>query len=92
MSKKDLLRKVETIKALEAQKKALEEEIESLKDDVKAELNKKNTEELVIEKYIIRWTSILSSRFDTKRFKTELGEDLYKKYCKEVESRRFTIS
>ena len=92
MTKKDLLAKVEAIKVLEAQKKELENQLESLKDEVKAELDKKKVEELVIKTYIIRYTSISSSRFDTKRFKDELGEDLYKKYCKEVASRRFTIS
>ena len=43
-------------------------------------------------KYIVRWTSVLSTRFDTKRFKEAFGEELYKAYTKEVSSRRFSIA
>ena len=40
----------------------------------------------------LKFTTVQSSRFDTKRFKNELGEDVYKRFCKGTISRRFTIS
>lgn len=51
----------------------------------------KGIEEMRAGIFIIRFTSVLSSRFDTKRFKEQYG-DLYDRYVKQVASRRFTIS
>jgi predicted phage-related endonuclease len=66
-------------------------EIENRKDLLKAELMTNGTDELDTSKYVIRWTNVLSSRFDTATFKKEHGE-MYKQYCRESASRRFTIS
>lgn len=41
--------------------------------------------------HIVRWTAILSNRFDTTGFKKMYG-DLYKAFTKQTASRRFTIS
>ena len=41
--------------------------------------------------YIIRWTSVLSNRFDSAAFK-RVHDDLYKAFTKQVASRRFSIS
>ena len=41
--------------------------------------------------YIVRWTSVLSNRFDTTGFKKVYG-DLYKAFTKQTSSRRFSIS
>ena len=49
------------------------------------------TEEMVVGAYIIRWTSVLSNRFDTTGFKKIYG-DLYKAFTKQTSSRRFSIS
>ena len=51
----------------------------------------RDTEELTAGKYIVRWTSVLSNRFDTTSFKKVYG-DLYKAFTKQSASRRFTIS
>ena len=48
-------------------------------------------EELIAGQYIVRWTSVLSNRFDSTAFKKVLP-DLYKAYTKQVSSRRFSIS
>lgn len=50
-----------------------------------------DTEELEAGKYIVRWTSVLSNRFDTTAFKKVMPE-LYKAYTKQVSSRRFSIA
>ena len=51
----------------------------------------REVEELIAGQYIIRWTPVLSSRFDSAAFKKVLPE-LYQAYTKQVSSHRFTIS
>ena len=60
-------------------------------DEIKAEMLSRDTEELTAGKYIVRWTSVLSNRFDTTAFKKVMPE-VFKAYTKQVSSRRFTIS
>ncbi len=92
MANNDLLKKIESLIEYEAMIEELKAEAEEIRNEVKAEMASRDTEELEIGSHIVRYTSVLSSRFDTKRFKEELGESLYKAYCKEVASRRFTIA
>ena len=66
-------------------------EIESPKDEIKAEMLQKNTEELEAGQYIVRWTSVLTNRFDTTAFKKAHGE-LYKTFTKQIASKRFSIA
>lgn len=66
-------------------------EAEAIRDSIKAEMLKRDTEELEAGTFIIRWTSVLSNRFDTTAFKKEYG-DLYKAFTKQSASRRFTVS
>ena len=66
-------------------------EANAIKDSLKAEMQKRNVEELTVGKFIIRWTSVVSNRFDSSAFKKVHGE-LYKAFCKATSSRRFTIS
>ena len=51
----------------------------------------REVEELIAGHYIVRYTSVLSNRFDSTSFK-RVCPDLYKAYTKQVASRRFTIS
>ena len=66
-------------------------EVESLKDEIKAEMQSRNTEEMSAGRYIVRWTSVLSNRFDTTTFKREHVE-MYKQYTKQTASRRFSVA
>lgn len=66
-------------------------EVESLKDEIKAEMLSRNTEELTAGRYIVRWTSVLSNRFDSTTFKKEHAE-MYKLYTKQTASRRFSVA
>ena len=54
-------------------------------------MTEKELEELDLGQYIVRWTPVLSNRFDTTAFKKVYG-DLYKAYTKQVASRRFSIA
>ena len=91
MSKNKLIEKIEALNEWEAVIEEAKAEAEAIRDSIKAEMLERDTEELNAGKYIIRWTSVLSNRFDTTAFKKVYG-DLYKAFTKQVESRRFTIS
>ena len=85
-------KKLNDLLELESFIEELKAEAEGLKDEIKAEMTAQKTEELIVGSHIVRWTSCLSSRFDTKRFKEEFGESVYKKYTKEISSRRWSVA
>ena len=91
MSKQEIISKIEELKQWEALMEEAKNEAEALRDAIKAEMYEMDTEELVAGSYIVRWTSVLSNRFDTTAFK-KVMPDVYKAYTKQVESRRFTIA
>lgn len=91
MCNKEIVSKIKELKELEELVKEAELEIEVLKDELKAEMLKRETEELVADKYIVRWTTTVSNRFDSAVFK-KLHNELYKAYTKQVTSRRFSVS
>ena len=84
---------INTIEALNEWENIIEEakaEAEALKDIIKAEMLEQDIEELEAGAYIVRWTSVLTNRFDTTAFK-KTHSDMYKEYTKQISSRRFTI-
>ena len=91
MSTNEMTTKIEALRDLEELIEEAKAEAEALRDEIKAEMLSRNTEEMSVGQYIIRWTSVLSNRFDTTGFKKMYG-DLYKQYTKQTASRRFTIS
>ena len=91
MSINEIESKIRALNEWEALAEEARKEIESLKDEIKAEMLKTDTEELEAGQYIIRWTSVLTNRFDTTAFKKEHA-DLYKTFTKQTASRRFSIA
>ena len=91
MSTIEITSKIEALKELEALIEEAKAEAETLRDEIKTEMLNRNTEEMEAGQYIVRWTSVLSQRFDSTSFKKVLP-DLYKAYTKQVSSRRFTIT
>ncbi len=91
MSKNELISKIEALNEWENIIAEAQAEADALRDSIKAEMMEQNTEELVAGTYIIRWTSVLSNRFDSTAFKKVYG-DLYKAFTKQIASRRFTIT
>ncbi len=91
MSKNELITKIEALNEWEALLEEARAEAEAIRDSIKAEMLERDTEELTAGQYIIRWTSVLTNRFDTTGFKKAYG-DLYKAFTKQSASRRFTIS
>lgn len=91
MSTHEIMSKIEALKEWESVIAEAQAEAESLRDLIKAEMLAQDTEELEAGAYIIRWTSVLSNRFDTSAFKRE-HNDLYKQFTKQVASKRFSIA
>ena len=91
MSANEITTKIEALRELEELIEEAKVEAESLRDEIKAEMMARDTEEMSVGQYIVRFTSILSNRFDTTGFKRAYGE-LYKEFTKQTASRRFTIS
>ena len=91
MSQNEIASKIEQLKEWEAILEEAQAEAEALRDSIKQQMLEEDTEELAVGTYIIRWTSVLSNRFDSTAFKKEHGE-LYKSFTKQVASKRFTIA
>ena len=91
MSTLELTSKIEALKEWEEVIEEAQAEAEAIRDLIKAEMLKLDTEELTAGQYIVRWTSVLSNRFDSTAFKKVMPE-VYKAYTKQVTSRRFTIA
>ena len=91
MSRNEHITKIEQLKEWEAILEEAQAEAEALRDSIKAQMLERGTEELQAGTYIIRWTSVLSNRFDSTAFKREHA-DLYKEFTKQVASKRFSIA
>ena len=73
MSQNEIVSKIEQLKEWEAILEEAQTEVEALRDSIKAAMLERGTEELQAGTYIIRWTSVLSNRFDSTAFKKEYG-------------------
>ena len=91
MSTIEITSKIEALKDLESLIEEAKAEAEALRDEIKAEMLNRNTEEMEAGQYIIRWTSVLSQRFDSTAFK-KVMPDVYKSFIKQTASRRLSIN
>ena len=91
MATNEMITKIEELKELEAMQDELKTMIESIKDELKNALTEQGVEELEVGTNIIRYTTVLSQRFDSTALKKKLPE-IYGAYTKQVTSKRFTIS
>ncbi len=91
MSMNEIIKKVEYLQELEGFMEEIRVEADSIRDSIKIEMMEQGVEEMEAGKYIIRYTSVLSNRFDTTAFKKIYG-DLYKAYTKQTASKRFSIA
>ena len=91
MSTHELTAQIESLRALEELIEEAKMEAEVLKDTIKQEMLNREVDTLEAGQYIVRWSSVLSQRFDTTAFKRE-HNDLYKQFTKQVASKRFSIA
>lgn len=91
MSTNELTSKVRELKELRAMAEEIAAEITTIEDAIKAEMTARETEEMMIDVYKIRWTRVKSNRFDSTAFKKAMPE-LAEKFTKTMETRRFSIA
>ena len=91
MSVNELTSKVKELKELKLMAEELAAEITAIEDTIKAEMTARETEEIFTGEYKVRWTKVVSNRFDTTSFK-KTHTDLYSQYTKTTETRRFSIA
>ena len=91
MTNRQLDNRVKKLQDLEAQIKALEEQADAIRDEIKADLTEKGEDEHNTGAFLIRWKEIISKRLDSKALKAALP-DVFATYSKESSSRRFTVT
>lgn len=87
MTERQYDNRLKKLQALEEQKKELEAAIKALQDELKADMG--DLEEIQTGHFLLRYTKVVSTRFDSTAFK-KAHSKLYKDFCKETESRRFS--
>ena len=91
MKNSDIRLTVEELQNLYAKADELKAQITAREAMIKEEMEARETETLDLGNVIIRFTSIISNRFDTTNFKKQYS-DLYNSFIKQVSSRRFSIA
>lgn len=91
MSTNELTSKVRELKELKSMAEEIAAEITTIEDAIKAEMTARETEEMMIDVYKIRWTKVKSNRFDSTAFRKAMPE-LAEKFTKTMETRRFSIA
>lgn len=91
MSTNELTSKIRELKELKAMAEEIAAEITTIEDAIKAEMTARETEEMMIDVYKIRWTKVKSNRFDSTAFKKAMPE-LAEKFTKTTEARRFSVA
>lgn len=91
MSTHELSAKVRELKELQQLIEEATVEAEAIKDELKAHMKSSGTEEINAGVFKLRYSSVTSSRFDTKAFKA-MHSELYEQFCKLSTSMRFSIA
>ena len=91
MRNQEIRQTVSELQELYAQVESLKAEITARESLIKDEMDSREIEILDLGNVIIRFTSVLPSRFDTKAFKQDFA-DIYALFTKQVASRRFSIA
>lgn len=64
----------------------LSAEIENIRDEIKAEMLKRNADEVITGEYKITWKTVISNRLDTTALKKTLP-DVFERFTKQTESK-----
>ena len=92
MSTKELAKAVRRLRELEAEAAPqLGGEIDALKEQIKAEMAVRDVDEMQAGVFRVRWTSVQSTRLDSAAFREAMPE-LYDRFARKIETRRFTVT
>ncbi len=89
MANNELLNKIEALNEWEALME--EARAEAIRDSLKQEMLARDTEELEIGQYMVRYQTIVSNKFDNSAFKKALP-DVYKSFIRQSTCKRFSIA
>lgn len=82
---------VRSIKEREQVVREIDNEIKAYKEEIKQVMTDNHLEELLADVFTIRYKSVVTSKFDSKKFQCSYKE-LYDAFCTPSESMRFTIT
>ena len=91
MSTNEMANKIRELKELKIMADELAAEITAIEDSIKAVMAEQSIEEMTVDVYKVRWTTVSSNRFDSTTFKKAMP-DLYAQFTKQTQSRRFSIA
>ena len=91
MTERQIENRVKKLKAIEKQRKDLEAQEKALKEEIKRNMESKGLEELKTKNFIIRWKEIISNTLDSKALKATFP-DICEQFTKQSASKRFTIA
>lgn len=91
MTERQIENRVKKMKAIEKQRKDLEAQEKALKEEIKRDMESKGLEELKTKNFIIRWKEIISNTLDSKALKATFP-DICEQFTKQSASKRFTIA
>ena len=91
MTDRQIKNRLQRLQDLEQQIKDLESQADSLKAELKATMEDRQTDELKVTGFVVKWKTILSKRLDSRALKAAMP-DVYQMYQKETCSRRFTVT
>lgn len=91
MSTADMTAAARAYRELQAEIKALEEQADTLKQQMIREMDARNADTLQAGEYTIRWSLYESSRLDSAKLKAEQA-DIYSQYIKKTVSTRFQVA
>ena len=91
MTKNEIVALIETMNNYDELAAKAKAKADAIRDALKEEMLERGLEEMEAGTYIVRYTNIISNRFDSPTFKS-LYADLYQDFTKQTTSRRFTVS
>ncbi|WP_405308351.1 hypothetical protein [Methanobrevibacter sp.] len=91
MKNSEIRKTINELQELYTAQELLKAQISEREQAIKEEMEAREVEVIDLGNVIVRFTSILSNRFDTSNFK-KLHKDLYNLFVKQVYSKRFSIA
>ena len=91
MTQKEINKAIREYKEYQSMIKSVEREMESVKEKIIKHMENKKLEVIEVDAGTARYTHVLGSRFDTKRFSKE-NETLYEVYQVPTDSMRFQVN
>ena len=86
----ELLSKLQEIKALRAEREALEAQENALIDEIKAEMSARGVDSIRVGIHKATWSKFSKRIFDKEAFRNQ-HEDLYEEFRVETPSSRFVV-